>query len=83
MITTSPELTNSQDEIRGVDSTHSAGAYFLLVLAFIGGLIGLLFSSQATSGVAILAFSILLAIVARILQANVHHAALLRQIRRR
>lgn len=35
------------------------------MIAFMGGL-GLLFSSQATSGVAILAFSILLAIVARI-----------------
>jgi hypothetical protein len=42
----------------------------------------MLFASQATLGVAILAFSVLLAVVSRIVQANKHHAALMKRIGR-
>jgi hypothetical protein len=54
---------------------------FLTFLAVVGGLLGLLFASQATIGVAFLAFSILPAVFARIAQANAHHAAVMKQLR--
>lgn len=62
---------------------HSAVATILMFLAVAGGLIGLLFASQATAGVAILAFAILVAIWARIVQANYHQQALLEALRQR
>lgn len=45
----------------------------LMVVALIAGLVGLVMSSQATSGVAIIAFGCLIAIVARLVQADKHH----------
>lgn len=45
----------------------------LVVVAVIAGLIGLLFSSEATAGVAIISFACLLAIFARISQAAAQH----------
>jgi hypothetical protein len=47
-----------------------------------GGFLGLLFASQATMGVAFLAFSILLAVIARTAQAGAQHAALVKALRR-
>lgn len=45
----------------------------LVLVAALAGVVGLLFSSQATSGVAIVAFACLLAIFARIAQAAHQH----------
>ena len=83
MIPTAAELANIQDDLRGAEGTKSALAIFLVFLSVVGGLLGLLFASQATMGVAFLAFSILLAVFARIVQANAHHAAVMKQLRRR
>jgi hypothetical protein len=50
-----------------------AGTIFLVVLALLFGLGGLVFASEATAGVAAIAFGCLLAILARIEQAGRHH----------
>ena len=47
----------------------------LVFLALAAGFIGLVFSSQATAGVAIVAVGCLLAIFARMAQASHHHRA--------
>ena len=83
VISTAAELTNIQDDMWAPEGTKSGFAIFLVFLAVIGGFLGLLFASQATMGVAFLAFSILLAVFARIVQANAHHAAMMKQLRRR
>jgi hypothetical protein len=64
------------------EGTKSRLAAFLVFLAVMGGFLGLLFASQATMGVAFLAFSILLAIIARTAQAGAQHAALVKALRR-
>lgn len=51
------------------------------VLALLVGIVGILFASQATMGVAIVGFACLLAIVGRIQQASVQHKELLGQIK--
>jgi hypothetical protein len=56
----------------------SGGAIVLLVLAVLGGLLGLLFLSQATTGVGLMTVACLLAICARIAQAGTHHTAMMR-----
>ena len=48
--------------------------------AFFGGVFGLALASQATAGVAVLAFCCLLAILSRVFQASSHHEALMKQI---
>ena len=53
----------------------------LVVLARLGALVGFVFASQATMGVAILAAACLLAILARIAQASSHHDELKRMLR--
>lgn len=45
----------------------------LIVIAVLAALLGLILVSQATAGVAIIAFACLLAIFARIAQAESHH----------
>jgi hypothetical protein len=45
----------------------------LLVLAVLGGIVGFMFLSQATTGVGIIALACLIAIVARIAQAAEQH----------
>jgi hypothetical protein len=62
----SAERVQAQEDLRGVEGTNSALMRFLVFLAVAGGLFGLLLTSQATSGVAVLAFSILLSVIARI-----------------
>jgi Na+/phosphate symporter len=49
----------------------------LAVLAILIGIIGFLFTSQATLGVAIIGFGCLVAIVGRIQQASAQHKELL------
>lgn len=66
----------------GPELTGSPLAWVLGLLAFGAGAVGLLFASQATAGVAILAFAILLAIFARMAQARSQHAALLQRLGR-
>lgn len=44
----------------------------LVILALLAGAVGLLFTSQATMGVAIVGFACLLGIVARIVQSADH-----------
>ena len=83
MIPTAAELAEIHDEMRGAEGTRSGFSTFLVVLSTIGGLFGLLLASQATMGVAVLAFSVLLAVFARMVQANAHHSALVKQLRRR
>jgi len=51
----------------------NAGTVVLIVFAVLFGLGGLVFASEATSGVAVIAFGCLLAIFARIAQAGRHH----------
>ena len=53
----------------------------LVVLACLGALVGFVFASQATMGVALLAAACLLAIFARIAQASSHHDELKRLLR--
>ena len=48
----------------------------LIVLALLAGFLGLVFASQATIGVGLVGFGCLLAILARIRQADVHHREL-------
>jgi membrane protein implicated in regulation of membrane protease activity len=48
---------------------------FLIVAALIAGLLGILQLTQATAGVGFLAGACLLAILARIAQAHIHHQA--------
>jgi hypothetical protein len=62
----SAERVQAQEDLGGVEGTNSALMRFLVCLAVAGGLFGLLLTSQATSGVAVLAFSILLSVIARI-----------------
>jgi hypothetical protein len=50
-----------------------AGATIFSVLAFLSIPLGLLFASNATAGVAILAAGAILAVIARINQAGLHH----------
>lgn len=47
----------------------------LVIAAILLGCVGALFLSQATTGVGIIAFACLLAILARITQASDHHQA--------
>lgn len=49
------------------------GVFMLVVVAVLFGLGGLLFLSEATSGVGLIAFGCLLAILGRIHQAGQHH----------
>jgi protein-S-isoprenylcysteine O-methyltransferase Ste14 len=51
----------------------TTGPILLLLLAVCVGVFGLLFSSQASAGPAVVGFGCLLAIVARMLQAQAHH----------
>lgn len=50
----------------------------LIFCSLVGGFFGLVFSSQATGGVALIAASCLLAILARMAQASIHHADAMR-----
>lgn len=45
----------------------------IVVASFLGGVAGLFLLSEATFGVGVLAFSILLAVLARMNQADAHH----------
>jgi hypothetical protein len=45
----------------------------LLVFALLGGIVGFMFLSNATTGVGIIAFSCLIAILARVAQAAEQH----------
>ena len=53
----------------------------LAVLAFLGGLVGVMFSSQVSSGTSIVGFACLLAILARMAQASGHHETAMREAR--
>jgi hypothetical protein len=48
----------------------------LIVLALLAGVLGVVFASQATMGVAFVGFGCLCAILARLRQADIHHHAL-------
>jgi hypothetical protein len=48
----------------------------LVGLALVAGVAGLLFASQATSGAALVALGCLFGVLARVTQADKHHAAL-------
>lgn len=53
----------------------------LVVVALLAGVIGLLFMSQATTGVGLICFACLLAILARMAQAHEHHKTAARILR--
>lgn len=52
----------------------------LVVLALLGGIMGFMFLSQATTGVGIIAFACLIAILARVAQAAEQHKELLAKL---
>jgi hypothetical protein len=52
----------------------------LLVIALLGGIVGFMFLSQATTGVGIIAFSCLIAILARVAQAADQHKEMLTKL---
>lgn len=76
-------LAHSQDELHGAEGTRNLLVQFLIFCAVTGGLLGLLFASQATLGAAMVGYAVLLAVLARLAQANAHHAAVIKYIRRR
>ncbi len=53
----------------------------LVVLALLFAAVGLLLTSQVSIGSSIVAFAVLLAVLARINQASDHHKAMLAQLR--
>lgn len=50
-----------------------------VTLSVLAGFGGLLFLSNATAGVGLIAFALLMAVFARLLQADKHHRALLQR----
>lgn len=62
---------------------RSGGMVLMLVLAIVAGGVGLLALSNATLGVGLLACACLLAIAARIVQAEAQHQEVLRELARR
>ena len=80
---TAAELANIQDDLRGAEGTRLALAIFLVLLGSDRWTSRSVVRLSATMGVAFLAFSILLAVFARIGQATAHHAALVKHLRRR
>lgn len=63
--------------------TVSGGAMVLVILAVLGGLVGLASLSQATFGVGLICGSCLLAVVARIAQAAKEHRDICERLDRR